>query len=151
MSGTLGRYCVKAVLLGACGVLNLPTAALAHHSYVMFDRSQIKTIDGTIAKVEWNNPHVYIWAWAPSSAQKGQFDLYGFEAGGPAGLARYGWRKDLLKPGDKVLIEYFPLKDGRHGGYFVAAKRPSGERISGDEASRLRLPGEKNSPATPAF
>jgi hypothetical protein len=124
-------------------------SGFAHHSYVMFDRTQIKTVDGTIAKVEWNNPHVWVWAYVPKANDKTKFDLYGFESGSLISLTRRGWRKDSLKPGDKVTISYFPLRDGRLGGYFVQGKRSNGELIVGDEAAALQLPGEKAPPPAP--
>jgi hypothetical protein len=91
--------------------------ALAHHSYAMFDLEHKVNVSGTIAKVEWSNPHVFIWMYVANA--KGGYDLYGFEAGAVSLLTRYGWSKTTAKTGEKVSIEYFPLKDKRPGGAFI--------------------------------
>ncbi len=40
---------------------------LAHHSYAMFDGTQTQTVDGTVAKLEWTNPHVFVWVYVPNA------------------------------------------------------------------------------------
>ena len=44
-------------------------AAWAHHSYAMFDTSGKKTVNGTVAKLEWMNPHAFLWVYVPSTGQ----------------------------------------------------------------------------------
>ena len=104
-------------------------AALAHHSYAMFDRLRTVTVQGSIAKVEWSDPHVFFWAYVADG--KGGHDLYGFESASISGLARQGWTRTTLKVDDQVTIEYNPLKDGRHGGFFIAATFADGTRTPG--------------------
>jgi Family of unknown function (DUF6152) len=104
--------------------------AMAHHSYAMFDLSKRSTVNGTVAKLEWGNPHVFVWLYVANS--KGKYDLYALENGSISILSRYGWTRQTLKAGDKATIEYLPLKDGRNGGYFVKAKFADGRILSGD-------------------
>ena len=92
-------------------------AASAHHSYAMFDTSGTKTVNGTVAKVEWVNPHSFLWVYVPSTQKAGTYDLWGFENGSPSVLQGYGWNKDVLKAGDKIAVEYWPLRDGSIGGH----------------------------------
>jgi hypothetical protein len=99
------------------GLLWSLAPATAHHSYSMFDLKTRATINGTVAKVEWSNPHVFIWVYVPNA--KGAHDLYAIEAGSVTLLTRYGWSKSTVKPGEKATIEYFPLKDKRNGGAFI--------------------------------
>lgn len=115
---------VVAVLLFFAG------AATAHHSYAMFDGTRTLTVKGTLAKLEWTNPHVFVWVYVPNSAQNG-FDLYAFENGSPNVLARRGWSKTTLAPGEALTIEYWPLTDGRTGGHFVQATRADGTVLQG--------------------
>ena len=111
------------LLLAASLLLNAAPAN-AHHSYAMFDLKARATISGTVAKLEWSNPHVFIWLYVPNS--KGAFDLYGLEAGSVTLLTRYGWTKSTVKSGEKVTVEYFPLKDHRPGGAFVKLTHADG-------------------------
>ena len=99
-------------------------AAWAHHSYALFDTSGTKTVNGTVAKVEWMNPHAFLWVYVPSTDKAGKYDLWGFENGSPSVLQGYGWNKDVLKAGDKVAIEYWPLRDGSIGGHCEKVKLP---------------------------
>ena len=105
------------------------STVLAHHSYAMFDRDTVSTVQGTIAKVEWVNPHVLFWAYVSNG--KGGHDLYGFESASVSGLARQGWTMSTLKAGDKVTIDYNPLRDGRTGGFFVSATFADGSKTPG--------------------
>ena len=121
----------------AAAVLTLfAGSAFAHHSYIMFDRDRKITVDGTIAKLEWQNPHVWVWAYVAND--KGGFDLWGFESGSVNALARRGWRQGFLKTGEKMKIELYPLKNGEHGGYFIKGTRPDGSVIESDEPIGLQ-------------
>ena len=91
--------------------------ALAHHSYAMFDTSHTSKVAGTVAKLEWMNPHAFVWVYVPSASKPGTYDLWGFENGSPSVLQGYGWTKEVLKAGDKVDVEYWPLRDGSIGGH----------------------------------
>jgi len=98
----------------------------AHHSYTMFDGSRRLTVAGTVAKVEWMNPHVFIWVYVPNAETPGRYDLYAFENGSTAALARIGWTRTTLTPGQKISVEYSPLRDGRKGGHFIRAIHADG-------------------------
>ena len=98
--------------------------AFAHHSYVMFDQTKLSKIEGTVAKVDWGDPHVYFWVYV--SDGKGGHDVYALESSSVNALARRGWKKDTLRVGEKVTIAYHPLKDGRLGGSFLTATHAEG-------------------------
>lgn len=119
----------RALLVGAC--LGLSAVAAAHHSYSMFDGTRTVTVKGTVAKLEWTNPHVFIWMYVPNSAVQSGFDLYAFENGSPNVLARAGWSKDTFAAGEELTIEYWPLLDGRTGGHFRQATRADGSTLRG--------------------
>ena len=90
------------------------TPALAHHSFAMFDREHPTPISGVIKDFQWTNPHVWIQVMVPDA--KGTPQEWGVECTSVNFLRREGWDKDSLKPGDKVKLLVFPLKDGSHGG-----------------------------------
>jgi hypothetical protein len=102
-------------------------AATAHHSYAMFDGSRTATVVGTLAKLEWTNPHVFIWVWVQNGS--GEPVLYAFENGSPNVLARRGWSKTTFAPQETLAITYWPLADGRPGGHFAVATRVDGSEV----------------------
>jgi Family of unknown function (DUF6152) len=114
----------SAGLVLAAGLLANAMPAIAHHSYAMFDLKARTTVKGTVAKVEWSNPHVFVWVYVPND--KGKYDLYGLEAGAVSLLTRYGWTRSTVKPGEQVTVEYFPLKDRRPGGAFIKLTHADG-------------------------
>jgi hypothetical protein len=88
--------------------------AWAHHSVAMFDMAHTKTLNGVIKAFEWTNPHAVIWFVTVDD--KGAEQLWPVEMTSPGNLARSGWSKHSLNPGDKVSVELHPLRDGRNGG-----------------------------------
>jgi hypothetical protein len=99
--------------------------AMAHHSYSAFDVTKQTTITGTVKKFDWSNPHT--WAWIDVTNEQGVVETWGVEGMSPNYLARRGWTRTTLKPGDKISVTLRPMKDGEKGGMWVTAKRPNGE------------------------
>ncbi len=111
--------------------LGIAAGAAAHHSYAMFDPARTATVTGTVAKLEWTNPHVFVWVYVPNAARDNGFDLYAFENGSPNVLLKRGWSKETFAAGEKLSIAYWPLADGRTGGHFAVATRVDGSVIRG--------------------
>ena len=85
--------------------------AAAHHSFAAeYDQKQPVSFTGTVAKLDWMNPHVYFYVDAKDKEGKGVH--WACEAGNPNALARRGWKKNSLKAGDEVTVEGFRAKDG---------------------------------------
>jgi hypothetical protein len=120
-----------ALTLAAAVMLGFAPTALAHHSYAMFDGTRTATVKGSVAKLEWTNPHVFIWVYVPNAAAESGFDLYAFENGSPNVLARLGWSKTTFAAGEELTVEYWPLTDGRTGGHFARATRADGTVLRG--------------------
>jgi len=120
---------MRLVVIAAC--LLLTGSAWAHHSYAMFDGSKTISVTGTIAKLEWMNPHVFVWVYVPNAKAANGYDLYAFENGSPNVLTRIGWTAKSLNAGEKVTVEYWPLKDGRAGGHFLKATLGDGHVLFG--------------------
>ncbi|HEV7715243.1 MAG TPA: DUF6152 family protein [Steroidobacteraceae bacterium] len=126
MTTSLRAQCLA--LAGGLGALvALAASASAHHSYAMFDGTRTLTVSGTIAKLEWMNPHVYVWVYVRNEKTAGGYDLYAFENGSTNVLTRMGWSKETFKIGEKVSIDYWPLRDGRTGGHFVKGTHADGK------------------------
>jgi hypothetical protein len=96
----------------------------AHHSFAPFDLRTEKTVTGTVKQVDWTNPHTWVWLDVPND--HGGVDTWGFEGMSPNYLARRGWTKGTLKPGDKIGVVFHPLRDGSKGGSFMSAKLADG-------------------------
>ena len=119
-----------AALVGVLGFAAVTTAA-AHHSYAMFDGTRTLKVTGTVAKIEWTNPHVFVWVYVRNDARESAYDLYAFENGAPNALARGGWSKTMFAADEAVTIEYWPLFDGRTGGHVVSVTRGDGTVLRG--------------------
>ena len=106
---------MRAYLLGGliAGVLLLTGGkALAHHSFAAeFDRNKPIKLTGTVTKVEWTNPHVWVYMNVKDE-KTGKVDNWGFEMGPPHGLQRQGWRRETLKIGEQVTVEGWLAKNG---------------------------------------
>jgi Family of unknown function (DUF6152) len=114
---------------GMCAVIATFSmgAARAHHSFAMFDKTKSVTLTGTIKNVEWINPHVWLWIYVPD--RNGGQDVYGLETGGPSQMPRMGLKRSMLKPGDKIAVEIFPMKDGTKGGQLSKATLADGYKV----------------------
>jgi hypothetical protein len=104
------------------------TAAFAHHSYAMFDRSNEVTVTGTVTKWVWANPHTTLVLMVPG--QQGEVE-WTFEGGGPQTLRNKGWNRDAVAVGQKVTVHMYPLKDGSNGGQMVGVDTPDGQQYRG--------------------
>ena len=117
----------KNALLLAGAALLVAAPALAHHSFAMFNREKADNITGTVKEYEWTNPHVWIHITVPDD--QGVAREWSFEMQSVQQDAAAGWRADSVKPGDKVSIEYHPLKDGSRGGQLMSATLANGQHL----------------------
>ena len=105
------RHVLATPIAVCCALLLSAGAAFAHHSFAaQFDASKPVTLNGTITKVEWTNPHTYFYVDVVDD--KGKVVNWAVEGGAPNVLYREGWRPDSLKIGDKVTISASRAKDG---------------------------------------
>ena len=115
---------LKALGLAGIAIAMYSIPAVAHHSFAMFDADKKVTIEGTVKEFQWTNPHS--WILMNVANQGGQMEQWAIEMGAPGGLARQGWVPKTLTPGMKVSAVIHPLKDGTHGGQFMAVTLPDG-------------------------
>ena len=94
------------VLGGAIAAAALATAPVStHHSFLAeFDGTKPVTLKGTVTKIEWTNPHAYLYVDVADPQSKATAN-WAVELGSPNGLTRLGWRRTTLKIGDAVTIE----------------------------------------------
>ena len=120
-------------------LLLTPIAALAHHSFAMFDHEKKITVSGTLKEFEWTNPHCWLHVNVVDPAT-GRVTDWAFEMGSIGQVTGAGWKMDSVKPGDRITIEAYPMKDGSHGGQYQGAKLPDGRSFG-------PTPANPNNPA----
>lgn len=114
--------CACAVALASAG-----GAALAHHSFAMFDMNKEVTVSGTVKQFQWANPHAYIQLVAKDEA--GRDVEWSMEMGAPMYLYARGWRPSSLKAGMRVNVVLNPLRNGRPGGVVRTVTSADGKAI----------------------
>jgi hypothetical protein len=107
-----------AALLAAA--LFAPALAFAHHSFAMFNFTEVKKVDATVEEYRWSNPHV-ILVIKTIPAKGAEPELWSLELTSPGNLTRGGWSRKSFNYGDKLQVEFHPLRDGKHGGAFRKA------------------------------
>jgi hypothetical protein len=113
---------------------------LAHHSFAaQFDGNKPVRLKGVITKIEWTNPHSYLYLDVTDS--KGEVHNWACETGAPGPLSRRGWKKGDVKFGDRLIVDGYLARDGSR---LIDARRitlPDGRVLIGDTAG-----GEPNTP-----
>jgi hypothetical protein len=115
-------------ILAAVMAFAFAAPALAHHSAAGIDRTKSVTLVGTVREFGWRNPHSYMEIDVPG--ESGAVVTWKVEMTSPAFLIRAGWKATTLKPGDKVTVKVFPLRDGDPGGLFQSVMLASGEVLT---------------------
>ncbi|HSG35573.1 MAG TPA: DUF6152 family protein [Sphingomonadaceae bacterium] len=130
----------RAVALAALalgGTLAFAAPLAAHHSTAMFEwGKEVALKDAVVEKWEWTNPHTFLYVMVKD--ENGVVRRYALEGMSPNHLVRYGWGKRSVAPGDKVDLTYYPLRDGRRGGFNVTISKADGTRLNqfGEAGSR---------------
>lgn len=96
----------------------------AHHSYVMFGDAE-KEISGTIVRLTWANPHVWVYVKADEPGNP----EWALELGGVNSMSRQGVRSSDLQPGGKLVATIRPNRDGRMAAKFVRGTTATGRQI----------------------
>ena len=103
---------------------------MAHHAFAAeFDANKPVAFTGTVSKMEWVNPHV--WLHINVKTADGTMEEWAFEAGTPNVLFRRGFTKASLLPGTEVKVEGYQAKDG--------TKRANGRDLTFPDGSKLFL------------
>jgi hypothetical protein len=121
------KHQLLALAAGAAVAAAGSSAAYAHHSFAMFDADTKMTVEGVVKEFQWTNPHA--WIMLNVANAQGTPEPWAIEMNGPSGLVRQGWKPKTLTPGMPIKLVIHPLKDGNHGGQFMAVTLPDGTVI----------------------
>jgi hypothetical protein len=117
------------LVLASVAVLAAPPAALAHHSFAMFDANRTLTTTATVKEFQWSSPHT--WLELIVLGEDKTDKPLSLELTTISGLMRNGWKPGTLKPGDRVTVTYHPMRDGTPAGQLVQAVTEDGRTLKG--------------------
>src|SRR5437870_4343057 len=99
------------VLLTAAALCLTAAPAAAHHSFAAeFDGDKLVTLKGSLTRMEWVNPHG--WIYIDVKNPDGTVASWAIEAGAPNSLLRRGLKKSDFPIGAEVHVEGWRAKDG---------------------------------------
>jgi Family of unknown function (DUF6152) len=123
------------IVLAIVGVLLAAAVTVsAHHSFsAEFDGSKTVTLEGKVFKMDFVNPHS--WLYIDAVMPDGKVERWGVEGGSPNVMFRLGWSRDTLPAGTRVKVSGSPAKDG--------SKRMNSRGIEFPDGKKLELGGTK--------
>lgn len=125
---------VIAVLCSTAFALLAAAPAFSHHSFAMYDLTKRTTLKGVVKVFKFTNPHTWIHL---EVIENGKPVLYELEGQQVRLMARAGFKRNSLKPGDQITVVMNPLRDGSKGGHYLQVTLPDGKVIGG----RFLAPG----------
>jgi Family of unknown function (DUF6152) len=100
----------------------------AHHAFsAEFDAKKPIKLQGTIARMEWINPHT--WIHLDVKRPNGKVERWMIEGGPPNALYRRGFTKSSLPVGVEIIVEGFQAKDGSMRGNGRDITFPNGRKL----------------------
>jgi len=105
---------MKITVRWLCGavlaLLAASTLVSAHHSNAVVDKDKLYTIAGDVTRWAFVNPHVAIY-WKGENPKGETINWYA-SAAPPSFYTKLGWNNKSFKPGDRVLVQGHPMRDG---------------------------------------
>ena len=99
----------------AIALLIMSAPVFAHHGNAEYDEKKPLTLKGTVTEFMWASPHSKILFDVKDG--KGSVVHWSIETLSPGKLARAGWTKDAVRPGDQVTVTFSPAKNGTPTGF----------------------------------
>jgi len=121
------RYRLSHCIAIACLGLLLASAAWAHHSQAEFDFKSVVEVAGTVKELDWRSPHARLYVDVVDD--QGNVVNWNFELPSPMTLMRRGWKRDSLKPGEKVKVKGARARHFPAIGYVIAVRDAGGKPL----------------------
>jgi Family of unknown function (DUF6152) len=115
------------VAICAAALLLLPVSVSAHHSGAMFDMAHPITVTGTVTKVEWMNPHAYVYLSVKDD--RGEVKDWAVEMNSPNFLKHNGWTSTTINAGDKIICTGAPARNGSRVMHATMVQLPNGLQL----------------------
>jgi uncharacterized cupredoxin-like copper-binding protein len=115
------------VLAASVAVFIMAVPMFAHHGTAAFDTSKAVTVKGTVTEFVFLNPHVQIYFDVKND--KGEMEKWQGELTAPNKLARAGWTKKTLQPGDTIEVTGFRVQSGGNTLWIRKLVDPHGESL----------------------
>jgi hypothetical protein len=120
-------------LAATAAFLLLAPPAPAHHSFAaQYDASKQATLKGVVTKVEWTNPHIYIYI--DVTGADGKVAKWALEGFPPNSLTRIGWTRHLIQEGDTISVLVALAKDGTNLGNMREVTLAGGRKLAAGAA-----------------
>jgi hypothetical protein len=131
----LGDFRVKLRLASKTSAAIMIAAALsfsaapagAHHSGAMFDMAHPITLAGVVTKVEWTNPHTFMYVKVKND--KGVVEEWAIEINSPNFLRHNGWTSSTVSVGDTITCAGAPAKSGSKFMHGMTVELSSGVQL----------------------
>ena len=124
---------VRRLVLLITMLLSFGIPAWAHHSFsAVFDADSPVQANGIVTKVEWRNPHA--WIYIDVEGENGNVVNWAFELGSPNGLRRRGWSRDTVKVGDVISVSGYRARDGSNRGNVASLTLADGRELTGNSS-----------------
>jgi hypothetical protein len=119
---------MKRVLPFLLALTALAAPLAAHHSFAAeYDAQAPIKLTGVISKVEWTNPHAYVYIDVKD--EHGKVETWAFEGYPPNTLKRTGFSRDLLKAGDTITITGWRARYTTHRAAGREITLPDGRKV----------------------
>ena len=116
-----------ASLVGAAWLL-AAAPAVSHHAFAAeFDINKPVKLSGAITRIEWTNPHA--WLFVDAKDASGATQNWAIELVGINDLLRRGWGRNRVQPGDDVSVDGFGARNGTNTANAVSVSLANGELL----------------------
>ena len=101
----------------------------AHHSSSAYDMEHPVNMKGIVTSMEWGNPHVFIYLDVKDD--NGNVEQWRVEGNSPNMLTRSGWKREMIKTGDQLLVNGAPAKNGSKVMRLITLTLANGQKYDG--------------------
>ena len=121
------KLMIVCILLASACVVSRPL--FAHHSSSAYDMEHPVNMKGVVSNMEWGNPHVFIYLNVKD--ENGSVEQWRVEGNSPNMLVRVGWKKEMIKAGDELVVNGAAAKNGSKNMRLISLTLANGQKFDG--------------------